>query len=74
MKLVDTVIVVAYMLGMIAIGIYANREQKDTEDYYVAGRNLGTGSIMVLWVASWVGGASIIGGGGTCLLYTSRCV
>lgn len=65
MKLIDTVIVVAYMLGMIAIGFYANRKQKDTEDYYVAGRNLGTGSIMVLWVASWVGGASIIGGGGT---------
>lgn len=64
MQPVDVAIVIAYMVGMIAIGFYASKKQKDTEDYYVAGRKLGTGSIMVLWVASWVGGASIIGAGG----------
>ncbi|MEL7568201.1 MAG: sodium:solute symporter family protein, partial [Dehalobacterium sp.] len=50
---------------MLVIGFYANRKQKTTEDYYVAGRRLGSFSIMVLWIASWIGGASIIGSAGT---------
>jgi len=46
---------------MVAIGLYANYRQKNVEDYYVAGRRLGPFSIACLWLASWVGGASIIG-------------
>ena len=49
------------MALMIGIGLYANYRQKNVEDYFVAGRRLGTFSIACLWLASWVGGASIIG-------------
>jgi len=49
------------MALMVAIGIYANYRQKNIEDYYIAGRRLGPFSIACLWLASWVGGASIVG-------------
>lgn len=64
MSSIDVAIIILYMLGMLVIGFYANRKQKNTDDYYVAGRKLGTWSIMVLWIASWIGGASIIGSAG----------
>jgi len=61
MATVDTGIIFVYMALMVAIGIYAHYRQKNIEDYYVAGRRLGPFSIACLWLASWVGGASIIG-------------
>jgi len=57
----DTGIIFVYMALMVAIGFYANYRQKNVEDYYVAGRRLGPFSIACLWLASWVGGASIVG-------------
>ncbi len=62
MTTLDTNIIFVYLGLMIAIGLYANYRQKNVEDYYVAGRRLGPFSIACLWLASWVGGASIIGG------------
>ena len=47
---------------MILIGLWSSYRQKNVEDYFVAGRRLGTFSIACLWLASWVGGASIVGG------------
>ncbi len=61
MAALDTGIIFIYMALMVAIGIYANYQQKNVEDYYVAGRRLGPFSIACLWLASWVGGASIVG-------------
>jgi SSS family solute:Na+ symporter len=58
----DTGIIFAYLALMIAIGIYASRGQESIEDYFVAGGKLGTFSIACLWLASWVGGAAIVGG------------
>ena len=58
----DTGIVFAYLALMIAIGLYASRQQDSIEDFFVAGGKLGTFSIACLWLASWVGGASIVGG------------
>lgn len=46
---------------MIALGFYANRKQKGVEDYFLAGRRQNTFSIACLWMASWVGGAAVIG-------------
>ncbi|MFT5140976.1 MAG: SSS family solute:Na+ symporter [Rhodothermales bacterium] len=62
MTTLDTSIIFIYMGLMVAIGLYANYRQQDVEDYYVAGRRLGPFSIACLWLASWIGGASIIGG------------
>lgn len=64
MGFLDVAIIILYLFAMVAIGVYANKKQKNTDDYYVAGRKMGTGSIMVLWIASWIGGASIIGSAG----------
>lgn len=61
MAALDTGIIFFYMALMVAIGVYANFRQKNVEDYYIAGRRLGPFSIACLWLASWVGGASIVG-------------
>jgi SSS family solute:Na+ symporter len=58
----DTGIIFVYLALMIAIGIYASRGQESIEDFFVAGGKLGTFSIACLWLASWVGGAAIVGG------------
>jgi SSS family solute:Na+ symporter len=61
---IDTGIIFAYLALMIAIGIYAGRSQDTVEDFFVAGGKVGTFSIACLWLASWVGGAAIVGGAG----------
>ena len=61
----DTGIIFAYFLLLLAIGIYAGRQQESVEDYFIGGGKTGTFSIACLWVASWVGGAAIVGGTAT---------
>ena len=57
----DTAIIIIYLAAMLLLGLYANRKQQGMEDYYVAGRKQNSFTIAVLWLASWIGGASIIG-------------
>lgn len=64
MATVDLALIFVYLVALIAIGIYANCKQADVDDYYVAGRRQGTFSIACLWLASWIGGASIVGSSG----------
>lgn len=59
---IDTSIIFAYLALMVAIGLYASRKQNSVKDYFIAGGTLGTFSITCLWMASWVGGAAIVGG------------
>jgi SSS family solute:Na+ symporter len=47
---------------MVAIGLYASRKQGSIEDYFVASGRIGTLSIACLWLASWIGGASVVAG------------
>ena len=61
MGAIDSGILFAYLGALIALGLYANYQQRNVEDYYVAGRRMGTFTIGCLWLASWVGGASIVG-------------
>ena len=46
---------------LIGLGFYANYKQRSVDDYFVAGRRMGPFTIACLWLASWVGGASIVG-------------
>jgi SSS family solute:Na+ symporter len=64
LSLIDSSIVFLYLVAMVAIGWVASRRQEGVEDYYVAGRRQGSFSIACLWMASFIGGASIIGGSG----------
>jgi SSS family solute:Na+ symporter len=54
---------------MIAIGLYASRQQDSVEDFFIAGGRVGTFSIACLWLASWVGGAAIVGGVGKAYVF-----
>ncbi|HET6566065.1 MAG TPA: sodium:solute symporter family protein [Xanthomonadales bacterium] len=64
MGTLDNTIVFIYLALMVAIGWYASRRAKGVDDYYVAGRRQGTFSSACLWLAGWIGGASIIGSSG----------
>ena len=61
MGVVDTVILFAYLALLVGIGIYAQRRKPDVDDYFVAGRRMGPATIACMWVAAWIGGASIVG-------------
>jgi SSS family solute:Na+ symporter len=61
MGILDTGILFAYLALLVALGIYANRRQQGVEDYFVAGRRMGPFTIACLWVAAWIGGASVVG-------------
>jgi len=59
---IDTGIILVYFAAMVLIGVYASRQQDDIADYFTAGGRMGAISIACLWLASWTGAASIIGG------------
>ena len=61
MGVVDTVILFAYLALLVGIGAYAQRRKPDVDDYFVAGRRMGPVTIACMWVAAWIGGASIVG-------------
>jgi SSS family solute:Na+ symporter len=65
----DTSIIFGYLALMIAIGLYASRQQDSVEDFFVAGGRVGTFSIACLWLASWVGGAAVVGGVGKAYVF-----
>jgi len=47
-----TAIIVLYLVGLVAIGAVASRKIKTSEDFLVAGRNLGFWTFTLLVVAS----------------------
>ncbi len=57
----DTVVIVVYLVGMLLMGVVAMRRQKSPEDYYVGGRRSGVFALGCLWMASWIGGATVVG-------------
>ncbi|MEA3307795.1 MAG: sodium:solute symporter family protein, partial [Elusimicrobiota bacterium] len=64
MHIIDYLIFSLYMAGVLGIGIYYFKRNKDTEDYYVAGRNMNSYHIGLSIVATDVGGGFSIGLGG----------
>lgn len=55
------IIIVGYFVLMAALGLVAYKRNKSSEDYFVAGKSLGTFSLAAMWLSSWIGGASIVG-------------
>lgn len=64
MTYIDYIIFAVYFLAMIGVGVYFYRMNKDTDDYYVGGRNMGSWHIGLSVVATDVGGGFSIGLGG----------
>ena len=61
MNVLDVVIILAYFVGMIVLGLIANKKQTGVDDYYLGGRAMGALKIGALWMAGWIGGSSVIG-------------
>lgn len=61
MNLLDIAIIVAYFIGMIVLGLYAQKKQSNSDDYYLGGRSMGSIKLGALWMAGWIGGSSVIG-------------
>ena len=64
MSYLDYGILVVYLLAMLAVGFYFMRRNKGVEDYYIGGRNMGSGHVGLSVVATDVGGGFSIGLGG----------
>ena len=64
MHIIDIIIFMVYFLAMLGIGFYFFKKNKDTDDYYVGGRNMGSWHIGLSVVATDVGGGFSIGLGG----------
>jgi len=64
MHWIDASVFFLYMVFMLSIGYYFLRKNKDTDDYYVGGRKMGSFHIGLSVVATDVGGGFSIGLGG----------
>src|SRR5690554_1085124 len=64
MHVIDLIVLVLYLLGMLSVGFYFLRKNKDADDYYVGGRKLGSFRVGLSVVATDVGGGFSIGLGG----------
>lgn len=62
--LLDIIIIFAYLLGMLWIGIIFTKKVKTSGDFFVAGRTLGPVVLMATVCASIIGGSALIGRGG----------
>ena len=54
-------IVALYFIGMLAIGAWASKKIKNTEDYLVAGRSLGFWVFVLLMIGTVASGMSLLG-------------
>jgi SSS family solute:Na+ symporter len=64
MHWIDLSIFILYMLAMLGVGFYFMKRNKDTDDYFVGGRKMGSWHIGLSVVATDVGGGFSIGLGG----------
>src|SRR5947209_1279226 len=62
MARLDLMIVAAYMLGMVAIGIWAQRRATNQEQFLVAGRSVGPLLYSGTLAAIIIGGGATVGG------------
>ena len=56
--------VALYMLGMLGVGFYASRRAHTVADFMVAGRGLSLPVCSMTVMATWFGGAMMLGGAG----------
>ena len=59
---IDIVIVIGYMIMLVGVGIWTAKRTKTTEDFMVAGRNIGIWRFTAAMAACVLGGALTMGG------------
>ena len=63
----DLVIIGAYLILMVLVGVYSVKRIKNTGDYYVAGRSFGPLVLMATVCATIIGGSGLMGRAGVAL-------
>ncbi len=66
---IDYVVLTAYLLGTLALGLWIGRRVRTQSDYFLAGRRLPWWAIGLSLVATDIGGTDIIGVGGAAYSY-----
>jgi len=64
----DVAVVIAYLLGVTLLGIWVGRRQKDSKDYFVAGREIPWWAVLFSVVASETSALTFISIPGTAYL------
>lgn len=64
LEALDWIVITAYGVVLIAIGAWANRRQKTTEDYFLGGRRMAWWAVGVSLIATSFSSAALIGGTG----------
>jgi len=64
LSILDLLIVGAYLLGMVLIGVYSVKKIKNTGDYFVAGHSFGPLVLMATVCATIIGGSGLMGRAG----------
>ena len=60
-RTIDAIIIIVYFAVMAILGVVGYKKNKTSEDYFLAGKKLGTFSLAAMWMSSWIGGSSIVG-------------
>ncbi|MGO5021670.1 sodium:solute symporter family protein [Lawsonibacter sp. LCP25S3_G6] len=60
----DLIIIGAYLLSMVLVGVYSVKRIKNAGDYYVAGRSFGPFVLMATVCATIIGGSGLMGRAG----------
>ena len=58
---IDAIVVYVFLLLTLVVGLWAGRNVKTLEDYALADRSYGTGTLILTLLATWVGGNMVIG-------------
>jgi len=66
---IHVVVLVAYMIGLIAVGLLASRRMRSSEDFYLGGRKIGPWVTSLSYVAAYFSSVVIVGGGGFAYRY-----
>lgn len=64
LQVIDLLIIGAYLILMVSVGLYFVKRIKNTGDYYVAGRTLGPMVLMATVCATIIGGSGLMGRAG----------
>ena len=58
---IDAIVVYAFLLLTLTVGLWAGRNVKTIEDYALANRSYGTGTLILTFLATWIGANAVIG-------------
>ena len=64
LHIIDLLIIGAYLIIMVLVGVYSVKRIKNTGDYYVAGRSFGPLVLMATVCATIIGGSGLMGRAG----------